>query len=256
MRTIFVTSFDENYFEYSKVPMRTLSRWSSGPHEVVCLVPPDLMPREKEYADSIPGELQIKFMCADRFYEIKDTKSNGVEYLTANMNHRIFMGSMLKDYDKAIYFDPDTIFIRNPEAMIEMPMTHKLHALQEYLDQAGVSFDNIDRPYFNNGVFIADLNFWREFNAEQKLLDYILNHPESRCPDQDAMNAVFFEEWGPLPVTFNSMDYLYYKDTHISRTNQAPVIVHFIGPNKPWIKTITEWSKRWKEEFENVKQSY
>ena len=58
-KTLVVTSFDENYFNYACVPIKTLGLNYSGTPKlnVRCLVPENLQKRESEFIDIINLEL-------------------------------------------------------------------------------------------------------------------------------------------------------------------------------------------------------
>lgn len=250
MKTTFVTSFDEKYFDYAKVAVKSLDNNSQGKTDVVCLVPQEMLAREKEFVYSIePRYLLIRFASSEHYGQSHLDSYNAQDYLTPNMNHRVVMQDLLGDCDRAIYFDPDTLFLRDVSPMIHYPDTNRLLAVQENLGQAEQSFGSIDIPYFNNGFFIADMKFWKEYDAQGKMTEYLRNNPNARCPDQDAMNYVFREHWSQLPLSFNCFNYLFWEDNIVSLSNQNPIMVHFVGPDKPWDRSLTKWSEEWNRQY-------
>jgi lipopolysaccharide biosynthesis glycosyltransferase len=110
-------------------------------------------------------------------------------------------------------------------------------------------YGNQDMIYFSDGVFIADLDFWRENNFEEQLIAYAKTH-NTRFVDQDAVNFVMKDYIEPLPVTFNffvDKGPLYY-------SVKDPLIVHFSGPQKPWKDDMgdNKYFLAWKQKFESL----
>lgn len=272
MRSVVVTSFDANYMNYSRVMINQLNDTYRGNQEgqypgneildVVCLVPSTLMHMESEYVDAVhSSNLNIKFRCSEEFEKIVNNDTvfqvGTDRYLTDHCNIRIFLGSLLPEYDKVLYIDPDTFINRSVWPLLRMPMINKFMAWVESGNMNDRIFHDWDRPYFNNGVFLADLNFWREYDAESKMIAWMrgmrekYGHP-TPCPEQDAMNAVFMEYLAPLHISANLFNYLSVVP-NLSWGNPIsynPIIVHFVGSEKPWlVPEITEWSRAWNEAF-------
>lgn len=275
MRTVVVTSFDENYINYSRVMMNQLNDTYRGDQhfqyqgdellDVVCLVPPSLQEAEAEYINAVHSNyLNISFRSSVYFQDmIRNTPALNVgddRYLTEHCNIRIFLGSLLPDYDRVIYIDPDTWIERSIWPLVRMPMRNKFMAWVEGGVMNDIVFHDWDRPYFNNGVFIADLNFWREENMEAKMVKWMTDYYERTgkypiCPEQDAMNAVFVDYLAPLHINANLFNYLSVVP-NLSWGNPVrynPIIVHFVGSEKPWfVPDITEWSQLWYQCFQQL----
>ena len=217
------------------------------PLDVICLVTPELLSKEDEYVKAINQEnLKISFRCSDKWLETYGDMSSspmpGLKewsdlhpYISVSANHRVFLGSVCSEFDKAIYFDADTMFFRSPQPMIDYPVINGIVALQEFSDLAKLLYGTMDIPYFNNGVFITDLNWWRENRVEEKLLDWQKTNGITHCPEQDAMNAVLHKFWQPAPVSFNTFNFLIDTNADFKFKNRSPIIVHFVGPSKPWV---------------------
>ncbi len=245
MKTAIVTSFDKNYIMPSQVALKSLSYNYSRPErlKVICLVSPDILNDEQEYINKLnTPNLDIEFRCSPKFLEMLDSgHAHPFNHVTSHCNHRIFLGSVLSDYDKAIYIDSDVVVCRDINKLLDFPMRNKLMAMVEYNSMNVISFNDRDRPYFNNGVFIADLNYWRESNAEEKMLEFVRENGPTMCPEQDAMNYAFIDVWSPLPFSFNSFYWWMASMEHFAHNNPEPMIVHFVGPHKPWHGNGTEW---------------
>jgi len=262
MRTAIVTSFDKNYIVPSMVSLKSLSSNYHGQDklDVVCLVSPDIIEMKDEYVSKLnANNLNIDFRCSTKFIEmVDDGLAHASNHISSHCNHRIFLGSVLSDYEKAIYIDSDIVVCRDISPLLHFPMRNKIMAMAEYNSMNVITFNDPDRPYFNNGVFIVDLNYWRDSNVEQLMINFIEKNGPTTCPEQDAMNYVFLDVWSPLPFSFNSFHYWMTSMPIFAKNNTNPIIVHFVGPHKPWNgngtewEHGTEWEKMWHMHYSSI----
>ena len=72
--TVIVTSFDENYFNYACVPIKTLGQNYSGKEKlhIRCLVPQSLLEQQEKFINIVDEDaLDIKFDCSDRYLSLE-----------------------------------------------------------------------------------------------------------------------------------------------------------------------------------------
>jgi lipopolysaccharide biosynthesis glycosyltransferase len=100
-----------------------------------------------------------------------------------------------------------------------------------------------DAIYFNAGVMVVNLEYWRKCDARLRFLDCLQQHrTKILFHDQDVLNIVFVEEKKKLPLRWNIMDVLFAQPRLIPSLymQQAktfmknPAIIHFAGGLKPW----------------------
>jgi len=228
------TSFDDNYFRAAAVSLKSIAKNYNGTTalDYYCFVPLDLMSREQEFINLInePAKLNIKFVNAAGFNElITHVSIDPAKWYSTSAMHRLFASSLLSS-DTAIYIDPDTIATRDIAPLLSLPLMGKMMAFPEMDRSIQAIFPGQEgRAYFNDGVFITDLTYWRENDLENKMVDYVKNNPTPEYPDQDLLNIFFTDVLYPLHPIFNGLYYL------TEYTNFAPpIILHFIGPVKPW----------------------
>jgi lipopolysaccharide biosynthesis glycosyltransferase len=255
-----VTSFDANYFEYSMVLARTLAdnyKPESGERlRFVCLVPLDLAAREEEYIRTVDRheKLEIQFRTSTSYEElIVNGRYNfdQIPHITANAMQRVFMATTLHDCDDVIYIDPDCMITRDIRPALEYPLVNKFLATVESDGSSLIVFDDPDRAYFGNGVFITSLEYWRAARIEDQILSYLTSdeYEETACIEQDLMNRFLFDVWSPLPVTFN------YRWEFVELggpfRGSFPLIFHFVGSYKPWITygNLTSFEAAWREYY-------
>jgi len=96
--------------------------------------------------------------------------------------------------------------------------------------------------YFNSGVLLIDLERVRQDGIFARALEFAAAQlPEIRFPDQDALNYVCWERWARLDTIWNAQRHMAITSlcTEIPEERQlrgrAPAIVHFTGPEKPWL---------------------
>jgi lipopolysaccharide biosynthesis glycosyltransferase len=247
---VLITSFDANYFKYSMVAIKSfaMNYNESTVLDVVCLVPEDILHREREYSEAINQEnLKISFRASEKYLKkygsIEDDKSR---YFNQHCHHRMFLGSACKEYDRAIYIDPDTITLRDVSPIINYPFINKFNAVIEYTNANKIAFNDEDRPYFNNGVFLADLKWWRDSGVEDQMVEWLDKYGPTEYFEQDAMNAILLRDLSHLPVTMNFFNYKLWIEQIIDDLIPSPMIVHFVGKDKPWTDTAnTKYDLAW-----------
>jgi UDP-glucose/galactose:(glucosyl)LPS alpha-1,2-glucosyl/galactosyltransferase len=257
MKKAVITSFDKNYLEYSKVLIKTLARNYHGEEilDVICLCTEDIYHLEKEYSNSINEmNINISFRVADNFkYIISQNTAKESLHYTKNAYHRLFAGSALPEYDIAIYIDPDTIINRDISPLLEYPMMGKVSAVLETINLSMATFKNSDTLYFNSGVMIMDLNFWRSENIEDKVINWIANNKTFEHMDQDCLNSILLEHIVPLPFTFNFYEFNVRANPTFHMQFNNPLIVHFAGKAKPWnVDYLSEYGDAWQKVFNEI----
>ena len=246
--TVIVTSFDENYMEYSKVMIKTLSQNYSGATvlDLYCLVPDSLMQEEDAFVYSL-GDLKnikISFRSSPKFKNLVVDKS---EWFTKSAWHRIFISSISLSHDRAIYIDPDCMILRDIMPLLNYPNHNPFIALvqDDFSNHSEIAYGSPDIPYINDGVFITDLNFWRNNRVEEKLLNYLKENGQTRFIEQDTLSIFMQPFLSPLPVTFN---FLVHK-IELYENTPSPMIIHFCGPEKPW---LSGWDNKYHVMWKNV----
>ena len=97
--------------------------------------------------------------------------------------------------------------------------------------------------YFNSGVLLANLEYWREHEVVRTFMSYMQEHADKlKYWDQDVLNVVFSNNKVVLPIKYNltsgflwkqpQYDYKKY-EKEVEAALKDPVIVHFAG-DKLW----------------------
>ena len=176
---------------------------------------------------------------------------------------RLFLSEILPGLSKVLYLDYD-VLVRKPireiydlsvENIGAVVALDGVWAAKEYLAVYYKSLGLRDPVfYFNSGVMIINLEYWRENNVGAKCLAWLEKNAQiGRAADQDALNFVlqgrvlfFSSRWN---ATTSLIQGVMYRGRVASRfrddVNNA-AIVHFTGPRKPWLR---EFRTRYANEF-------
>ena len=200
------------------------------------------------HVERMGGDLKICIMdssIVSRF-PMPKTQSSHISIATY---YRLFSELALpKDADRLIYLDCDIIVRGDLSDLYHADIDDCAIAAVYQHNEWGIAnktFERLEIPveygYFNAGVLLINLDYWRKNDVTNRLLDYIRdNYSKIRAHDQDTLNAVLYKEtkaldykWNFLPVFLNpskvtfpqKVDYSFKKD---------PVIVHFVNRPKPW----------------------
>ena len=99
--------------------------------------------------------------------------------------------------------------------------------------------------YFNSGVLLIDLETCRREGLFDKALAFVAEHGDTLWfTDQDALNWTFAGNWHRLDNRWNVQRHMVIPslsemiDTHLRLDDQKPAIVHFTGPEKPWLPDV------------------
>lgn len=172
------------------------------------------------------------------------------EDLTGATYYRLFLSDILPPtINKVLYLDGDIV------------VRHSLLSLW-HTDLAGCAVGaalDIDagdlgryyrlrypmrKGYFNAGVLLVNLKYWRENNLVTEFVGYLNNYPERiKAADQDVLNVVLQDVKRSIPVIYNlqtgflkkvpGWDYWEY-EFEVNTGLMDPVIVHFSENHKPW----------------------
>ena len=151
------------------------------------------------------------------------------KHVTRAVYYRLGLADILCDINKVIYLDVDLVVEDDISKLWEMPLRGK-HLL------AATNMGT----YFNSGVMVINLELWRKDRIGKRVFDYIVkNRAIIKAWDQDGLNAVLSQSFGPLEQRWNARALyfmFYFKDYDEAkyRVQSNPAIIHFTGPVKPW----------------------
>lgn len=147
---------------------------------------------------------------------------------------------------RAIYLDCDLIIQGDIATLWQADLNgHGIAAIENISSSTYRQSGLAQADYFNSGVMVIDLDYWRTHNLPDKVRRFKVEHTELICTnDQCALNGVFKGDWQRLPISWNHQSGLYRSSDQIKRLKHegeweqavfAPNIIHYVGWAKPWI---------------------
>ena len=158
--------------------------------------------------------------------------------------YRYFIADLLPEYNKAIYLDIDTIVTRDISPLLNFKLNNPIGALVEMQLEFLDNVQYKDHAYFNAGVMVLDLEYWRENNVSEKLVELSKKITMwTSAGDQDVLNLFFRNNFTSMPINFNYLINMY-KNLNIA----DPLVVHWAGKTKPWSSGSPDnkWKQLWK----------
>lgn len=188
--------------------------------------------------------------------------TKGMDYWSIAMYYRIFAEELLpKEVGKILYLDCDIIVKESLAALWKIDMSDKavgvVHDIFTFYDDA---YERLHFPkevgYFNSGVLLMNLDYWRTHKICQQCMNYLQdNYDKLFANDQDVLNAVLWDKKIELPVTYNYQIqfegiYFFYKESEalrqeIMQMRGKATVVHYAAPKKPWSVMYYRMPYKW-----------
>lgn len=162
--------------------------------------------------------------------------------------YRCLLASILpSDIDKALYLDSDILVLQPLDELWNTDLTNK--AVAGVPDDFKVNPAHCQRlqydlsfNYFNGGVLLLNLNYWREHDIENQCKVYYQKYPERVIyNDQDLLNGLLHDKRVLVDNKWNVQEGAYrkpkgakkdWKPAHLE-TILHPAILHY-SSKKPW----------------------
>ncbi len=166
--------------------------------------------------------------------------------------NRLFMGRFLPtDVHKVIYLDCDMVVNNSLHDLWEENIEdYAVGVVTDYQNNNMKVYERLGYDakygYFNAGMMLVNLDYWRSHDVISLFLDYIKTHSDILdFADQDVLNSLFFDKKKILPIRYNlNTAFLYKKkcllissdyNQEIEDAFHNPAIIHFTT-DRPWFK--------------------
>lgn len=164
-----------------------------------------------------------------------------IAYFTTAMYYRLMIPELFPEHvSKVLYLDMDVLVEGRLDELWNKDFSGRAAAVVE--DSATTHLGEYSPTrYFNSGVMLINLDYWRKNNVKEKAINFMVKHRDIlRFPDQDALNVVLQNDLVYLPDKWNyhlNLDRQFLKKVlrgQIAK-DKAPVIIHFNQRVKPWM---------------------
>lgn len=201
----------------------------------------------------------------EKFKQLQDKYKQKIDIITINdklfdglkisnrfpisIYYRFLLPQLVND-KKVIYLDCDIIVTSSLKEIWHTNITDYACGVIEDQKSDDITIQNrlgLYKDYFNSGVLLINLDYWRENDIASKLIEFINQNPDiCLYPDQDALNYILCDCVKFLEYKYNYQELFYLPKEHIllhknkwkqlDLAGNAPIIMHYTGCIKPWVK--------------------
>ncbi|MEQ4694342.1 lipopolysaccharide 3-alpha-galactosyltransferase [Providencia manganoxydans] len=172
---------------------------------------------------------------------------------TKNWSHATYFRFIIADYfsnqlDKMIYMDADIMCQGSLNELLHVTFNgDEVAAVVPERDSVwwakradALGIPSIAKGYFNAGFLLINLENWSRLNISTKAME-LLSQEEVKTKlsflDQDILNMLLTGKVIYLDKKYNtqySLNYELQKDKKENLITSSTILVHYIGPTKPW----------------------
>ena len=211
-------TINSGYVKYCGVAMLSAARSAPGQRFSFHVIANDLTQADREFLSKLGAKENAKVS----FYAVPDELASRYKVtwdanrLPLLVYYRCFLASLLpKDVEKVIYMDCDTLVLHSLQELWETPLEGK--AIAACRDEVQFKPERAERlmydasyGYFNGGVLLINLKYWREHHVEEALREFYQKYPERIVyNDQDLLNAVLYDKKVMVSLRWNVQGMFY-----------------------------------------------
>ena len=218
------TAFDRSFKIPASVMMRSVVENSQHRIHFHLLIPKSEGGINAKFFDDfpLPSDCDFSVYRIENENFTKELRMKGIQHFSDAAIFRLFMTDYLpKSIDRVLYLDGDLY--------VNLDI---FDIFEKYSDGVfSARIENLASGYFNSGVFLTSLNYWRDHTVTKQLVNFLRQNPGLEYKDQDSLNYVFESKNLPLDNLYNFPfeNFRYFKSS-----NLADCIFHFTGSIKPW----------------------
>ncbi|MDO4930824.1 MAG: glycosyltransferase family 8 protein [Bacteroidales bacterium] len=243
-------NIDHNYVRFCAVTMVSVLENNKGHDFTFHILNEDLAADDKR----VLADLAARYGAACCFYAIAPEKLKGLSIskfqnrISMATYYRCFLSDLLpSSLDRVLYLDCDLLVEQPLDALWATNLEDKAAAVVE-----DIGYDDLrryetlcyppEKSYFNAGVMLVNLDYWRKHNVPKLCMDLYREHPERIVyNDQDLLNYVMQDSKRMVDLKWNVQDGFY--RTSIKKrpgweekygpSLRQPGILHYTN-RKPW----------------------
>ena len=260
-----VCATDDNFVQHCTIMLTSLLINNTDVN--IFLLTEGLKPQNeliiKQQVEKLKGALEIYLVDTSIIEKFPMPKDTNLSHISRATYYRLLIPEILpKNVDKVIYLDCDIIVNQSIQDLWNLDLRGYALAAAPQIG-SGYEAERLGYPikygYFNAGVNVINMDYWRKKNVAKKLIGYIAaNYKQIKYHDQDALNAVLYNHTFHLLPMWNmtSLVYSYFlshrgdkKDGKIvnsyelekknaNKYKENPIIVHFVSKPKRMCTSI------------------
>ncbi len=174
---------------------------------------------------------------ADKLEKIGDALHTR-DYYSKTTYYRLFIPTMFKNLDKALYLDCDIVVngdiadLYNHDIgtnLVGAVVDEAVSNVPEFINYTNNFLGVKNTNYFNAGVLLMNLKELRAIDFESKFINLILSYTFNVAQDQDYLNVICANRVTYISKVWNKMPFL---DKHIKQEDIN--LIHYNLTSKPW----------------------
>lgn len=235
-----VFTIDNRYIQHLCVTICSLIYHNRVSKFKFFIISPELSSDDKLNIEKTIGDEH-----AIEYISIKDESFRGFyisNHISLATYYRLFIPKLLpSDIHKVLFLDCDIVIKNSIDELLNFDIDGYSHASVcepgfNRNKELGIPYE---LKYFNAGVLLINLKWWRQNNVSAKAINYIKQNPDKILLwDQDALNAVLYGKWKEIDPKFNLQTIMLTLEIEGSLIYKKyladPYIIHYTGSSKPW----------------------
>ena len=186
--------------------------------------------------------IQIHIVNCDRLKAFPTTKNWSVA-----MYFRFIIGDYFIDQQsRVLYLDADIVCQGSISELPSLPLGDTVAGVVPERDKKwwvsrsqSLACPEIENGYFNSGVLLLNIPAWAREHVSGKAMSLLSDKDVTRklsYMDQDILNIILCGNVTFIDGKFNTQFSLNYelKETFVNPINETTVLIHYVGPTKPW----------------------
>ena len=243
-------NIDGNYVKHCAVTMVSLFENNKEEEFCVHLVATGLSETDEAQLTQIVSSYknQIIFYTPDQKLLEGFSIRKFSKRITMATYYRCILADLLpKDIDKVIYMDCDIVIRGNIVPFWNTTLEGVgVAAVEDIGCNESSRYEILQYPqeesYFNAGVLLINLDYWRQHNMTQSCIDYYHKYPERILyNDQDLLNSILHKNKKMVDLCWNVQDGFYRNPKEMTpewrkkftEILKNPIILHYTN-RKPW----------------------
>lgn len=229
-------TFDAKYLQYVYVVIASIVENNQTKirfHLISSNISKKDVQKIKAWIDSL-GQECFLYQINNSKYSFCPIKNVDNNRLSTAAYYRIDIPQILpENIKKVLYLDLDVLVLKDISDLFNINIDNYPLAVVEVLNN-----------YFNSGVMLMNLDYFRKNNLSEQLYTYIkYNQDKINFYDQDAFNNLLKGNWYKLPPKYNAGDILVetlentlnmgllpiYPPEQVKEARNNPAIVHYAG---------------------------
>lgn len=265
-----VFSCDNNYCSYLAAAVKSLIQNSSDKYNYDIFILDDHI---SEYNKSLIKQSIIDYPNVNiRFIDVIPYLNNLPRkifychgHFSISTYYRFFLPRILRNFDKALYIDCDTVILDDVSKLYEIDLENYVLAATKDVEVIrsiySASDDHKKRldyyknvlklqnpfNYFQAGVLVFNIKQMLKINFEQQCIDRLMEIKTPEYVDQDILNSLYEDQVKFFDISWNTEWHLPLKNNNIEQllpqdvcdqymaAYKQPKIIHYCSDFKPWI---------------------